>query len=67
MRYVVQFVIPALIFIALVYMVGRRRGLNHSSASEGSEAPIMSNTTFVLAIVVGATFTVALLFGLAQL
>ena len=28
---------------------------------------LLSNTTFVLVLVIGATFTVALLFGLAQL
>ncbi len=65
MRYFIQFVIPAIIFIGLVYMVGRRRGLNQGQRD--GEAPIMSNTTFVLALVVGSAFTVALLFGVAQL
>ena len=63
MRYFIQFVIPAIIFVSLVYMVGRRRGLSQADG----EAPILSNTTFVLVLVIGATFTVALLFGLAQL
>jgi len=65
LRYFIQFVIPAIIFMALVYMVGRRRGLSHGE--RGDEAPIMSNTGFVLALVVGSAFTVALLFGIAQL
>ena len=63
MRYFVQFVIPALIFIGLVYVVGRKRG----SALSDTDQPIMSNSTFVLCLVVGAGFTVALLFGIAQL
>lgn len=65
MRYFVQFVIPALIFVSLVYIVGRKRGLNQ--AGKEDEADIMSNSTFVLCLVVGAAFTVALLFGIAQL
>jgi len=64
MRYFIQFVIPAIIFMALVYVVGRRRGL--SQAEREGDAPFMSNTSFVLALVVGAAFTVALLFGIAQ-
>ena len=46
-------------------MVGRRRGLNQ--AQRDGEAPIMSNTSFVLALVIGAAFTVALLFGVSEL
>jgi len=65
MRYLIQFVIPAIIFMALVYLVGRRRGL--SQGQRDGEAPIMSNTSFVLVLVVGSTLTVALLFGIAQL
>ena len=65
MRYFVQFVIPAIIFMGLVYMVGRRRGLSQNQ--HDGEAPIMSNTSFVLALVVGAPFTVALLFGISEL
>ena len=65
MRYFIQFVIPAIIFMALVYVVGRRRSL--SQGERDGDAPFMSNTSFVLALVVGAAFTVALLFGIAQL
>ncbi len=63
MRYFVQFVIPALIFVSLIYLVGRHRG----QVERESPGPVVSNSTFVLCLVVGATFTVALLFGLAEL
>ncbi len=67
MRYFVQFVIPALIFLSLVYVVGHKRGGHSRDDSNTSDNPIMSNSTFVLCLVVGSGFTVALLFGIAQL
>ncbi len=68
MRYFVQFVIPALIFVTLVYVVGRKRGLQQAGkGAREDEGHFMSNGTFVLCLVVGAAFTVALLFGVAQL
>lgn len=65
MRYFVQFVIPAIIFMALVYFIGRRRG--QTDRDRGGDTPIVSNTTFVLCLVVGATVAVASLFALAEL
>ncbi|MEM7216716.1 MAG: hypothetical protein AAF515_00025 [Pseudomonadota bacterium] len=62
MRHFVQFVVPTLIFLFLLYAVSRRR---RAGADDG-DSPI-SNTTFLLSLVIGAGFTVALLFGLAQL
>lgn len=63
MRYFVAFVLPALIFIALIYLVAWR-----PKRVENVEQPTaVSNTTFVLLLVIGSGFTVALLFGLAQL
>jgi len=63
MRYFVQFVLPALILIFLIYVVAGRR----KRAGNLDESPAISNTTFVLLLVIGSGFTVALLFGLAQL
>jgi len=64
MRHMLSIVIPTLIFIALVYVVGRKRG---AAGHDKDNPQIMSNTTFVLCLVVGAGFTVALLFGISQL
>ena len=63
MRYFVQFVLPTLILIFLIYVVAGRR----KRADNIDETPAISNTTFVLLLVIGSGFTVALLFGLAQL
>ena len=63
MRLIVQFVLPALILIFLIYVVAGR----HKRTDSLDATPAISNSTFVLFLVIGSGFTVALLFGLAQL
>jgi hypothetical protein len=56
-RYLVQFVIPALIFIGVVYAFSRRR---RSSASDQDD----TSTIFLTILVIGAVVAVATLFVL---
>jgi hypothetical protein len=56
-RYLVQFVIPALIFIGVVYAFSRRR---RSSASDEDD----TSTIFLTILVIGAVVAVATLFVL---
>lgn len=57
MRHLVQFVIPALIFIGVVYAFSRRR---RSSASDQDD----TSTIFLTILVIGAVVAVATLFVL---
>lgn len=62
MRYLVQLLLPALILIGVIYAVARSRKKRPPNAgSQGDE--LFSTPSFVLVLVVGAAFTVALLFG----
>jgi hypothetical protein len=56
-RHLVQFVIPALIFIGVVYAFSRRR---RSSASDQDD----TSTIFLTILVIGAVVAVATLFVL---
>ncbi len=57
MRYIVQFAIPALIFLGVVYAVTRRR---HHPAPEGDD----NAGVFLTILVIGAVVAVATLFVL---
>lgn len=59
MRYLVQLLIPALILIGVIYAVARSRKQGPSQTGDA----LLSTPGFVLVLVVGAAFTVALLFG----
>lgn len=62
MRYLVQLLLPALILIGVIYAVARSRKKRPPNAgSQGEE--LLSTPSFLLVLVVGAAFTVALLFG----
>lgn len=60
MRYLVQLLIPALILIAVIAIVARKKP---SSDADGETRELMSSSTFVLILVIGATAAVALLYG----
>jgi len=62
MRYIIQFVIPACLFLLLLYLVAQKK-----RAVANGEQPIIGNTTFVLLLVIGSGLTVGLLFGIAAL
>ncbi len=66
MRYLVQLLIPALILLGVIWVIARsRRGATRSQSGEGSE--ILSTPAFLLILVIGAAFTVALLFAMGAL
>ena len=62
MRYLVQLLIPALLLIGVIYAVVHSRKRGPSKTGAGADA-LLSTPGFVLVLVVGAAFTVALLFG----
>ena len=66
MRYVVQFLIPALVVIVVTLVLLRNRG--NPPATPAAAAPAdtggLSTGTFVLILVIGAVFTVALIYAL---
>ena len=62
MRYIVQFVIPACLFLLLLYLVARKK-----RAVNAADEPIIGNTTFLLLLVIGSGLTVGLLFGISAL
>jgi predicted membrane-bound dolichyl-phosphate-mannose-protein mannosyltransferase len=67
MRYIVQMLIPAMIIIvvALVLMRNRNSPAASGSASKTAEDnATLSTGTFVAILVIGATFTVALIYAL---
>ena len=55
MRYVVQFLIPALIFLGVLFVVTRKK----RAQAEGDD----SKNTFLLILVIGAAVAVAALFA----
>ena len=60
MRYLVQLLIPALILLGVIYAVSRSK---QSAPKTGNENEILSTQSFLLILVIGAVFTVAVLFG----
>ena len=57
MRYLIQFVIPALIFLGVVYAVTQRKRQPHAEESDGAGI-------FITILVIGAVIAVATLFVL---
>ena len=67
MRYIVQLLIPAMIIIvvALVLLRNRNSPASPGSSSRPAEAnETLSTGTFVAILVIGATFTIALIYAL---
>ena len=63
MRYVIEFLIPALIVIVVSVVLFRNRAA--ATASQGGEdTGTLSTGTFVAILIIGATFTVALIYAL---
>jgi multisubunit Na+/H+ antiporter MnhB subunit len=65
-RYVVQFLVPALVVIVVMIVLLRNRGNPSSTASAAAPADAggLSTGTFVVILVIGAIFTVALIYAL---
>ena len=59
MRYLIQFLVPALIVVAVVYLLSRTRSANAQQQEGASETG-----TFILILVVGATVAIAAFFAL---
>ena len=57
MRYLIQFLIPALIVIGVAYLVARQK-----PQGEQSDGAVLSTPLFILVLVVGALFTLAILY-----
>ncbi|MEE4282536.1 MAG: hypothetical protein V2I41_11375 [Pseudomonadales bacterium] len=57
MRYLIQFAIPALIFLAVIFAVSRRRQHPHGEQEDGA-------AVFLTILVIGAVVAVATLFVL---
>ena len=55
MRYLVQFLIPALIFLGVIYAVTRRRKHPNTEGDDGAGV-------FLAILVIGATVAVAIMF-----
>lgn len=67
MRYVIEFLIPAMIVIVVALILFRNRPNTpaHANASPaGEDASSLSTGTFVVILIIGATFTVALIYAL---
>jgi hypothetical protein len=67
-RYVVQMLIPAMVVIVVTLVLLRNRGNPPASAtstpSNPDDAGPLSTGTFVAILIIGATFTVALIYAL---
>ena len=66
MRYLVQFLIPALILLGVIWAISRsRRGRTTNARSASGESnELLSTPAFLLVLVIGAALTVALLFAM---
>ena len=58
MRYLIQFLVPALVLVAVVYLLGRTRRAGDAQAGSGDTG------TFMLILVVGAAVAVLSFFVL---
>jgi hypothetical protein len=75
MRYVIEFLVPALVVIVLATLVLRNRGpapqppsSQPSNEGESESAPrLLSTSAFVTILIVAAAFTVALVYELEGL
>ena len=59
MRYLIQFLVPALILVAVVYLLGRNR-----RGGDGEDGTSADTGTFALILVVGATVAILSFFAL---
>ena len=68
MRYIIEFLLPGTIVVIVALLLFRNRGQAPTQNAAGSQNPDASGTlstgTFVLILIVGAAFTVALVYAL---
>jgi hypothetical protein len=69
MRYLIQFLVPALVIMVLAVLVLRNRGSapQPSSKGEPQQQRLLSTGAFVTIVVVAAAFTVALVYELENI
>jgi hypothetical protein len=67
MRYIIEFLLPGTIIVIVALLLFRNRGQPTQSAAGGQNpdaSGTLSTGTFVLILIVGAAFTVALVYAL---
>ena len=68
MRYIVEFLLPGAIVVIVALLLFRNRAQTPTQNAAGNQTPDASGTlstgTFVLILIVGAAFTVALVYAL---
>lgn len=68
MRYVIEFLVPAMIVIVVALVLFRNRPSKPAPAASASQAnddsATLSTGTFVVILIVGAVFTIALIYAL---
>ena len=66
MRYVIEFLIPAMIVIVVALVLFRNRpdAAHATAAPTKDDTGTLSTGTFILILIIGAAFTVALIYAL---
>jgi hypothetical protein len=62
MRYLIQFLVPAMIVIVVALIVLRGRARPQSGTDGEDQGPI-STGAFIVILVIGAVFTIAVVYG----
>ena len=65
MRYLLQFIVPALIVLVTVYLHGRRRRQMHGGEPGGERSSNRDTPLLALILVLGATIAIALVLTFA--
>ena len=70
MRYIIEFLLPGTIVVIVALLLFRNRGQSSTQNAPGGQNPDASGTlstgTFVLILIVGAAFTIALVYALTS-
>jgi hypothetical protein len=67
MRYVIQLLVPALIFVGVVYLLTRQRRRDASSMSEQPQQNGSDTAAFIVILALGAVVAIATAFVLQSL
>lgn|GEM_PF-1399020 len=68
MRYIIEFLVPAMIVIVVALVLIRNRPSTPAPATSANQAnddsATLSTATFIVILIVGAVFTIALIYAL---